>query len=93
MTRPSTDDFGAHPFSQAELVRLAAYEAALQAGFFTDACPENAAIILTACAPLTNPAAAVLSERQMARLAVYRAAVQAGVYSDYPVGSRGPHEP
>jgi hypothetical protein len=38
-------------------------------------------------------AAAVLSERQMARLAVYRAAVQAGVYSDYPVGSRVPHEP
>jgi hypothetical protein len=93
MTRPSTDDFGTHPLRQAELARLGAYKAAVQAGFFTDACPDTPGSILTTCAPQTNAAATALSERQMARLAVYWAAMQAGVYSDYPIGSRGPHEP
>ena len=59
-----------YPFTPAERARLAAYRAAVAAGFFTDwRCEPRGSH------PFTAP--------EVTRLAAYKAAVRAGVYSDW----------
>jgi hypothetical protein len=74
MIRPSTEATSQlYPFTPAELARLAAYRAAVQAGLYTDA----------RCDPgpwqLFTPA-------ELVRLAAYRAAVAVGFYTDAEPG-------
>jgi hypothetical protein len=75
-----------HPFTEAELLRLATYRAAIQAGFYTDLLPGAAsggdAESLTIEEVLTEPAPAAFTEHELIRLVACRAAVAAGLYSD-----------
>ena len=56
-----------YPFTDGELARLAAYRAAVKAGFYTDTPSEP---------PTFTP-------RELGRVATYRAAIKAGFYTDF----------
>jgi len=76
MGHEAKDESATYSFCPAELARLAAYKAAIAAGFFSETCAET---------PTINVVAPGLSNADFKRLVAYKHAVQAGLYSEFPV--------
>jgi hypothetical protein len=71
-----------YPFAVEELRRLAAYKAAVEAGFYTDSCGGTAMREVGQPPSLERGDEACCTQPEPARLAAYRAAVRAGFYTD-----------
>lgn len=85
MTQPATNDSPAYVFSPAERARMAAYRAAIAAGFFTDEAPDNPPdITVAAIAGQLTELFSTFTDDQLVRLQCLKSAVDSGLRTEFP---------